>query len=134
MVVFCAIESVELHYLCMMSTKPKNCGRCNVEISCNAAEIKKCQCSKITISQDTTSYLQETRYDCLCNACLETVDQLVSLSEQFNQGMVQGIHYYVENGMYVFTELYHIQRGYCCGSRCRHCAYGLAPDKTINQI
>ncbi|MEO6962656.1 MAG: DUF5522 domain-containing protein [Puia sp.] len=24
----------------------------------------------------------------------------------------------------MFTEFYHISRGYCCRSGCRHCAYG----------
>jgi hypothetical protein len=24
----------------------------------------------------------------------------------------------------VFTEAYHLRRGRCCGSRCRHCPYG----------
>ena len=32
-------------------------------------------------------------------------------------------HYYKENGNIVFTEQYHIDRGYCCGNGCRHCAY-----------
>lgn len=31
--------------------------------------------------------------------------------------------YYIENGLYVFTETYHKRRGYCCGSECRHCPY-----------
>ncbi|MCB0645000.1 MAG: hypothetical protein KDC44_25315 [Phaeodactylibacter sp.] len=36
----------------------------------------------------------------------------------------KGIDYYIENGLYVFTEHYLKQRGYCCGSGCRHCPYG----------
>jgi hypothetical protein len=28
-----------------------------------------------------------------------------------------------ETGYRVFTELAHLQRGYCCGSRCRHCPF-----------
>lgn len=32
--------------------------------------------------------------------------------------------YYFENGMMVFTERYHVKRGYCCGNGCRHCPYG----------
>jgi hypothetical protein len=35
----------------------------------------------------------------------------------------QGRHYYLENGQIVFTELYHKQRGYCCGNICKHCPY-----------
>lgn len=36
----------------------------------------------------------------------------------------KGTLYYIENGMYVFTEEYHLKRGYCCKSGCRHCPYG----------
>lgn len=32
--------------------------------------------------------------------------------------------YYLENGLLVFTEAYHLKRGYCCESSCRHCPYG----------
>jgi hypothetical protein len=32
-------------------------------------------------------------------------------------------HFYEENGKTVFTEEYHIQRGYCCGNGCRYCPY-----------
>lgn len=31
--------------------------------------------------------------------------------------------YYIENGFYVFTEKYHLKRGYCCKSGCRHCPW-----------
>lgn len=31
--------------------------------------------------------------------------------------------YYVEEGRVVFTAAYHLERGYCCGSGCRHCPY-----------
>lgn len=32
-------------------------------------------------------------------------------------------YFYEENGKIVFTEEYHINRGYCCGKSCRHCPY-----------
>lgn len=32
--------------------------------------------------------------------------------------------YYFENGLMVFTEAYHLKRGHCCKSGCRHCPYG----------
>ncbi|MBK8112491.1 MAG: hypothetical protein IPK46_20350 [Saprospiraceae bacterium] len=38
--------------------------------------------------------------------------------------MVEGIHYYIEDGKWVFTPVYHIERGHCCQSGCRHCPYG----------
>jgi hypothetical protein len=31
--------------------------------------------------------------------------------------------FYVENGLLVFTAAYHLKRGYCCNSGCRHCPY-----------
>jgi hypothetical protein len=32
--------------------------------------------------------------------------------------------YYMEGANLVFTAAYHLKRGYCCGSGCRHCPYG----------
>ncbi len=32
--------------------------------------------------------------------------------------------YYSEQGFIVYTEKYHLKRGYCCKSGCRHCPYG----------
>jgi len=34
-----------------------------------------------------------------------------------------GKDYYFENGLMVMTEDYHLKRGYCCGSKCRHCPF-----------
>ena len=31
--------------------------------------------------------------------------------------------YYFEKGLLVYTEAYHLKRGFCCGSGCRHCPY-----------
>jgi hypothetical protein len=31
--------------------------------------------------------------------------------------------WYFENGLLVYTAAYHLQRGFCCGSGCRHCPY-----------
>jgi hypothetical protein len=36
---------------------------------------------------------------------------------------VEGVHYYLEEGKVVFTELHHANRGHCCGNKCRHCPY-----------
>ena len=32
--------------------------------------------------------------------------------------------FYYEGPWLVFTAAYHLKRGYCCGSACRHCPYG----------
>jgi len=31
--------------------------------------------------------------------------------------------YYFEGPYLVFTAAYHLKRGFCCGSGCRHCPY-----------
>jgi len=40
--------------------------------------------------------------------------------------LVEGVDYYIEAGLLVFTEAYHLRRGECCNSGCRHCPYGKA--------
>jgi 2-iminoacetate synthase ThiH len=36
---------------------------------------------------------------------------------------IKDIHYYMDGVRVVFTALYHIERGECCGNRCKHCPY-----------
>lgn len=36
----------------------------------------------------------------------------------------EGIDFYFDkSGLMVFTEEYHLERGYCCGNGCRNCPY-----------
>jgi uncharacterized protein DUF5522 len=42
--------------------------------------------------------------------------------------LVEGEDYYLENGNWVFTAKYLLERGYCCRSGCRHCPYGFVKD------
>jgi len=37
--------------------------------------------------------------------------------------------YYNEQGYKVFTEKYHLKRGYCCQNGCKHCPYGFNKEK-----
>ena len=36
---------------------------------------------------------------------------------------VENVHFYYDNGLVVLTEKFHLERGYCCGNKCRHCPY-----------
>jgi len=36
----------------------------------------------------------------------------------------EGEDFYWENGLLVFKASYHLKRGSCCKSGCRHCPYG----------
>ncbi len=44
-------------------------------------------------------------------------------------GLEPGDYYYSEEGYIVFTEQYHIKRGYCCQSGCSHCPFGFNDQK-----
>jgi hypothetical protein len=39
--------------------------------------------------------------------------------------------YYFEGPNLVFTAAYHLKRGSCCGSGCRHCPYGNQPSGAL---
>ena len=41
--------------------------------------------------------------------------------------LIEGVDYYVENGLFVLTAAYLRERGYCCTNGCRHCPYGFEP-------
>jgi len=34
------------------------------------------------------------------------------------------LYYINEKGYRVFTEAYHLKRGFCCKNACKHCPYG----------
>jgi|SoiMethySBSTD1v2_1073268.scaffolds.fasta_scaffold1359456_2 hypothetical protein len=49
--------------------------------------------------------------------------------------LVEGVDYYMEGDKLVFTAHYHLARGYCCNSKCRHCPYGPdSPHSPVVQI
>ena len=40
-------------------------------------------------------------------------------------------YYHSKEGYIIFTEKYHLKRGYCCQSNCKHCPY--KKDKKKNE-
>ena len=47
---------------------------------------------------------------------------------------IKDIHYYMDGNMVVFTEQWHIQRGQCCGNKCRHCPFEPAYQKNNKNL
>ena len=45
------------------------------------------------------------------------------------EALQEGLDYYVENGLFVFTTAFLLKRGYCCESGCRHCPYRFSAGK-----
>lgn len=110
--------------------KDKTCQRCKRTFYCQPENVAACQCAEVRLSEATRSYLKQARYDCLCKHCLSELNEMAEEARKspfpVRPGeLVEGRHYYRENGLWVFTEFYHLQRGYCCGNHCRHCAYGI---------
>jgi hypothetical protein len=93
-----------------------------------------CWCEQPTLSAAAVrrllSDLPEQR--CLCRACLEgiaanpeiTWSELVEQSRQAAAAQrPRDGDFYMEGGNVVFTAEYHLRRGACCESGCRHCPY-----------
>jgi len=38
-------------------------------------------------------------------------------------------YYFSQDGFIIFTEAYHLKRGYCCNNNCKHCPW---KDKKYN--
>ncbi|WP_448520080.1 cysteine-rich CWC family protein [Rhodoflexus sp.] len=115
--------------------EPKYCPRCKVLFECKPGDVANCQCSEVTISDKLKSLLSNAYWsDCLCKGCLNHLNNLSRQAETAPSAAkgsrpIEGVHYYKENGYWVFTELYHFQRGYCCQSGCRHCVYGFKQNQ-----
>ncbi len=57
-------------------------------------------------------------------------DEFSSFSKRSN--LDNDDFYLNEDGYIIFTEKYHLKRGYCCKSGCKHCPYGF--DNKTNLI
>lgn len=107
----------------------KTCPRCHQVFDCQAKSEKHCFCSSLDLDPATLEYLQKTHYDCLCADCLTDLNAKVLKvkAKPFDpkiKNLEEGEYFYKENGLIVLTELYHLAKGSCCMSGCRHCAYG----------
>ena len=111
----------------------KCCPKCQSIFVCKIGDIANCQCNTIEISEAAKEFLSQTNFDCLCKDCLAKIDRDVKKAQAYHfptqkEMYIEGLHYYKEGNYWVFTELYHLLRGYCCESGCRHCVYGFKKD------
>lgn len=118
----------------MEKHEEKYCPKCGQPFICKVGDIAKCQCTSVQISEATKDFLAKTNYDCLCKDCLSKTDHDVKMAKGYifptqKEMFIEGLHYYNEKGNWVFTELYHLLRGYCCQNGCRHCVYGFTQKK-----
>ncbi len=105
----------------------KQCPKCKTDFFCNQQEIQNCSCGNLYLEAETLDFLENNFEGCLCNSCLVKINDVFVLANKLKtnpKSFVEGTHYYKEGGALVFTEFYHILRGFCCGNGCRHCPYG----------
>ena len=88
--------------------------------------------------------MADERTDCFCPQCLSEAIAKLNTSEAVPTDVVnqkaslpllkEGEDYYLEGGAMVFTAAYHLKRGYCCDSGCRHCPYNQQPIAATERL
>ncbi len=56
-------------------------------------------------------------------AAYNSTGDLSYITKYTSANVMEGIDYYTEQGLTVFTAWYLLKRGYCCDNGCRHCPY-----------
>ncbi|QCK15089.1 DUF5522 domain-containing protein [Mangrovivirga cuniculi] len=51
------------------------------------------------------------------------IDNILKDPKWNKKKLLENLDYYLENGLMVFTEYFHLKKGYCCKNNCRHCPY-----------
>jgi hypothetical protein len=91
----------------------KKCAQCSEIFNCGSS-LQSCWCMAYSPVP-----IIDKEMDCLCPNCLGS-----NFRKNENKSDIVQQDYYIENGLYVFTESYHLKRGYCCKNGCRHCPFG----------
>ena len=125
------------------SARDETCPVCGKDNQCRVARghLYKglCWCEKIVVPGHILSRLASEWVEpaCICRSCLEAIARVSAslkdpdavLAEVFrltrsNDSTLLPEDYYMdEDGKMVFTSVYHLKRGVCCGNGCRHCPY-----------
>jgi hypothetical protein len=58
------------------------------------------------------------------------IDEPAEQSRPQSAELEEGLDYYIEDGLLVFTAAFLRKRGHCCDSGCRHCPYQKNVDET----
>ena len=97
------------------------CGEANECQLCSPAAYKgPCWCAQVEVPAELLAQVPEALRNraCICAGCVAKFHERKS-----PQPVRVGDFYFDADGKMVFTEKYHLRRGHCCGSGCRHCPY-----------
>jgi hypothetical protein len=110
----------------MKPLEQKNCSNCGDSFACGPERgEERCWCDQLP----HVSLVANEDRDCFCPRCLREAIHAGSSAPAIKAGvnseylLVEGEDYYSEGEAIVFTARYHLRRGYCCDSGCRHCPY-----------
>lgn len=112
-----------------MTNSTKICQRCGESFGCEAMnqtmnQETRCWCQDVP----TVKNIPKQYKDCLCPDCLTALAKAETEIKTKAHGagtknLIEGEDFYYEKGLHVFTRKYHLDKGYCCNSGCRHCPY-----------
>lgn len=103
---------------CPLCGRPNDCRLCATE-ACQGP----CWCETVAIPDELIARVPVALRNkaCICPGCV--MDFHRGRMQNRQSGLLPG-EFYFDSGLMVFTEKYHLRRGWCCGSGCRHCPYG----------
>jgi hypothetical protein len=105
---------------------PSHCPLCGQPNACQLCTTQAykgpCWCASVTFPEELLARIPADAKNkaCVCKRCVQE-----ALREKNRQRPMppKAGDFYFENGIVVFTEAYHLRRGFCCESGCRHCPY-----------
>jgi hypothetical protein len=101
--------------VCPLCRRVNDCRQCVVETYKGP-----CWCERVEMPAELLARVPAELRNraCICAVCVSEFRR----AQRWLPRAVTG-EFYFEDGRMVFTEAYHLRRGYCCGSGCRHCPY-----------
>src|SRR5260221_12348546 len=108
---------------------PGRCPLCGNSNGCQLCDVGSdkgpCWCTKTSIPDGLLAMvpIELRNRACICQACVTAFWREQEQVKARPLAITPGDFYFDQNGLMVFTAAYHLRRGYCCGSGCRHCPY-----------
>jgi hypothetical protein len=91
---------------------------------CTGAAYKgACWCAQVEIPEALLAQVppELRNVNCICRVCVMASHRTKNAGSAASK-VLPG-EFYFDGGLMVFTAAYHLRRGYCCDSGCRHCPY-----------
>jgi hypothetical protein len=104
------------------------CSKCNTDTS-DTILMSNCHVDKNALtgmSLAMENFLDQSYHTVICTSCIQEIERKFIEAETAHE-------FYFEGNNLVFSYHYHLKRGYCCRSKCRHCPYGYEQSLVASQ-